>query len=175
MSKSMIVQYVPTAEDRLELRRFLHRRLVQHPLVIMLVAGAVCLTAGGAMMASAGSALWAGVMLFGIVLSAAMYLAWAKAAPTPASVEKEFASRVWLDSPYRIEADDAGVVYQHGPFRARLAWQAFNRPVETEHALMLSERPAPGALVYGLSKRELNRTPGGPAAWRQFFAERIPR
>jgi hypothetical protein len=173
VSERKAVEYVPTPEDRLELRRFLHRRLLRHPLVMMFVAGVLCLTAGGAMMASAGSALWSGVMLFGVMLSAAMWIAYAKIAPTPASVEKEFSSRAWLDSPFRIEADDAGVVYEHGPFRARLSWQAFGRLVETEHALMLTERPSPGAMVYGLSKRELNRTPGGAGAWRDFITARI--
>ena len=75
MSERRVVQYVPTAEDRLELRRFLHRRLLRHPLVLMLFAGALCLAAGGAMMAAAGSALWAGVVLFGVMVAAAMWLA----------------------------------------------------------------------------------------------------
>jgi hypothetical protein len=127
------------------------------------------------MMAAAGSALWAGVILFGVMVAAAMWLAYAKIAPTPASVEKEFAGRAWLDSALRVEADDAGVLYEHGPFRARLGWQALAGVFETDHALLLTEKPAPGAMVYGLSKRELNRTPGGAAAWRHFLSERIAR
>lgn len=169
----MKVEYVPTAEDHLELRRLMHARLMRHPALLMVLTGCVLLTLGGALMAGVGSSLWAGLSIAGFMFAGTLWYSFNRLAPTPAKVEEEFGARAWLNSAFRIEADATGVTYDHGPFHARLAWRAFASVAETKNALMLLETPSPGALVYGLAKRELEKTSGGAAAWRQFLRHSI--
>jgi hypothetical protein len=166
------VEYAPTPADALDVRRVMHRRALRHPPLLMVLAGGAVIAAGGAMMAAIGSAVWLTLVLFGLALPAMLLLAWRKAAPTPDKVEEEFSRRLWLGEPYRIEADEDGLRYEHGPFGARLQWDAFARVVESDHSLVLQELPSAGALVYGLSKRELEKAPGGVSAWRTLLGRR---
>jgi hypothetical protein len=171
--RTLAVEYAPTPADALEVRRFMHGRALRHPPLVMVLAGCAAIAAGGAMMGAIGSNIWLALAFFGLALPAMLLLAWVKIAPTAAKLEQEFERRPWLGAPYRIRADEEGVRYEHGPFRATLKWAAFSSVVESEHALVLLEHPSPGALVYGLSKRELERTPGGATAWRELLVRRI--
>ena len=166
------VQYVPTPGDALEVRRFFHRRGLRYPPLVMVFLGSLSLAAGGAMMGAIGSAVWFVLTFAGVLFFAAVLLAFAKNAPVPEKVGEEFGGRGWLRTPFRVEADADGVRYGHGPFSVRATWDAFSRWVETEQALVLLEKPAAGALVYALPKRELERA-GGVAAWRQFLRSRL--
>ena len=166
---SMRISYQPTLEDVLQLQEALHRRARRHPLLWMVLLGGVAIAAGGAMMASVASAAWWMLALAGAAFAATAWAAARLNAPTRAKVERDYAARAWLREPFTVEVDGDGVRYEHGPYRARAAWPAFTKLLETDHHLILLERRAPGALAYGLAKRELDKTPGGTAAWRQFL------
>jgi len=90
-------------------------------------------------------------------------------APTRVKVEKEYAAHAWLRDPFRVEVDADGLRYEHGPYLARIAWPALSNLLETDHHLILCQRRSPGALAFGLAKRELDRTPGGVDAWRELM------
>ena len=167
------VEYSPTPADGLAVRQCMHRRTLRYPPLVIVLAGCALLVAGGAMMASIGSGLWLALVFFGLLLPALLLLAWRQGTPTLAKVEQDFAIRPWLSEPYRIEVDAEGLRYQHGPFTSRVAWSAFARVIESPEALVLLERPGSGALVYGLSKRELEKTPGGVSAWRDHLSRGI--
>lgn len=167
------VEYSPTPADGLEVRRCMHRRALRYPPLVIVFGGCAALVSGGLTMASIGSGVWLALVFFGLLLPALLLLAWRQAAPTLAKVEQDFAIRPWLSAPYRIEADAEGLRYEHGPFTSRVAWSAFAQAIESPEALVLLERPAAGALVYGLSKRELERTPGGVSAWREHLSRGI--
>jgi hypothetical protein len=169
----MKIEYRPTLDDVFRLKLALHRRAAGHPLRWTILAGGVSIAAGGAMMASIASPVWWALTFAGALFASAAWAAGRINHPTPARVEQEFAARAWLREPFRIQVDDEGIHYEHGPFRSRAAWTVFTGLLETDHHLILLERPAPGALAYGLSKRELDRTPGGAAAWRTRFAARL--
>jgi hypothetical protein len=167
------VEYSPTPADALAVRRCMHRRALRYPPLLIVFGGSVALVAGGFMTASIGSGVWLALVFFGLLLPALLLFAWRQGTPTLANVEQDFAIRPWLSTPYRIEVDAEGVRYEHGPFRSRVAWSAFAEVIESPEALVLLERPAPGALVYGLSKRELEKTPGGVSAWREHLSRAI--
>ena len=170
---SMTVTYQPTLDDVLRLQQALHRRARRHPLLWMVLLGGVALAAGGAMMASVASAAWGMLTLAGAAFAATAWMAARLNAPTRAKVERDYAARAWLREPFTVEVDAEGVRYAHGPYRARAAWPAFTKLLETDHHLILLERRAPGALAYGLAKRELDRTPGGTVAWREFLTKSL--
>lgn len=165
----MTTEYHPTLEDVFHLKQALHRRAARHPLRWTILFGGVAIALGGTMMASTASPVWWLLALAGATFAAAAWAAARVNAPTFANVEQEFAGRAWLREPFRVEVDSAGLRYAHGPFRSRANWSAFAGLAETEHHLILLEHAAPGALAYGLSKRELDKTTGGTAAWRQFL------
>ncbi len=165
----MIVEYRPTLEDVFRLKQALHRGVTRHPLLWTVFAGGCLIFIGGAMMASIGSAGWWLLALPGAAFAATAYAASRVNAPTLAKVEQEYAARAWVREPFRVEADADGLRYEHGPYRARAAWPAFSGVIETDHHLILCPRRSPGALAYGLAKRELERTPGGVAAWKDFL------
>ena len=151
----------------------MHRRALRYPPLVIVFGGCVALVVGGVMMASIGSSVWLTLVLFGLLLPVLLLLAWRQVAPTLAKVEQDFSIRPWLSAPYRIEVDADGVRYEHGPFASRVAWSAFAGILETPDALVLLERQSPGALVYGLSKRELEKTPPGVSAWREHLSRGI--
>ena len=166
---SMTVTYQPTLDDVLYLQQALHRRARRHPLLWMVLLGGVALAAGGAMMASVASAAWWMLSLAGVLFAGTASLAARLNAPNRAKVERDYAARAWLRDAFSIEVDAEGLRYAHGPYRSRAAWPAFATLIETDHHLILLERRAPGALAYGLAKRELDKTPGGTTAWREFL------
>ena len=170
---AMTVSYEPTVDDVLHLQRALHRRARRHPLLWTVLLGGVVMAAGGAMMASVASAAWWMLALAGAAFSATAWLATCLNPPTRARVERDYAARAWLRDAFTVEVDGDGLRYAHGPYRARAGWPAFTKLIETDHHLILLERRAPGALAYGLAKRELDRTPGGTAAWRTFLKTRL--
>jgi hypothetical protein len=169
----MTVEYRPTLEDVFRLKQALHRRVTRHPLLWTVFAGGCLIFIGGAMMASIGSAGWWLLALPGAAFAATAYAATRVNAPTLAKVEQEYAARAWVREPFRVEADADGLRYEHGPYRARAAWPAFSRVIETDHHLILCQRRSPGALAYGLAKRELERTPGGVVGWRRFIDDAV--
>lgn len=172
-STRLSVEYVATPADAMELRRFFHLRGLRYPPLAMVLCGSVLLAAGGALMAGIGSWLWLAVGGFGVLLCALLLLAWHRAVPDPAKVEEEFAARAWLRAPFRLEAGVDGVCYEHGPFAVRARWPAFAAVTETAGALILLEKPAAGAMVYALPKRELDRSGGaGVSVWRSFLRSR---
>ena len=170
--KGLSVEYVPTPADALQVRRYFHRHALRYPPLAMMLFGCVALAVGAALMGVIGSAVWLALSVFGLLLLGMMLLAWRMAAPTPEKVEREYAARQWLRTPFRVAAELDGVDYEHGPFSARLTWAAFAKVAETGDALMLLEKPSAGALVYGLAKRELDRA-GGATSWRHFIDERL--
>lgn len=164
----MTVEYQPTVEDVFRLKQALHHHATRNPLVWTVFLGGCLIVAGGAMMASIGSAAWWLLALPGAAFAATAYAAARVNAPTRGNVEKEYAARVWLRESFRVEVDADGLRYEHGPYRARIAWPAFSKLVETDHHLILCQRRSPGALAFGLAKRELDHTPGGTNGWREF-------
>lgn len=170
----MKIEYTPTAEDVYQLKRAIYRRARRQPAVIVMVAGIVMVSAGGLTMGIAGSPIWLLFALAGLAAAGAVALGMRKLTVSRARVEREYARRSWVRGPYSVELTDAGVTYAHGPFRARTAWPAFKSLVETDHHLVLLEHPGPAALVYGLSKRELERS-ARVAAWREFLRSHVTR
>jgi hypothetical protein len=165
----MTVEYQPTVEDVFRLKQALHRRATRNPLVWTVFLGGCLMFAGGGMMASIGSAAWWLLALPGASFAATAYAATRINAPTRGKVEQEYAARAWLRDSFRVEAGADGLRYEHGPYSARIAWPAFSRLLETDHHLILCQRRSPGALAFGLAKRELDRTPGGVKGWREFI------
>ena len=171
----LAVEYVPTREDILHGRRFLFRRTLLNPLVLTIFSGSVLLCAGGVMMGTIGSTVWLTVAGFGLLPFVSLALAFAKLAPTPAKVEGEIAARAWLRTPARVQLTKEAMVYDHGPLHARVTWSGAARVIETDHALIVMEEPAPGALLYCLPKRELERTAAGVRGWIDHFARAARR
>lgn len=169
----MTLEYQPTIDDVLRLKRALHSRARRHPLFWMIFIGGCTLAIGGAMMASVASPAWWLLTFAGGAFAAAAWVATLFNAPTPVRVEEEYATSAWLREPFRVEIDADGLHYQHGPYRSRAAWSAFTKLIETDHHLILLERRAPGALAYGLPKRELDQPPGGAATWREFLTSKL--
>ena len=162
----MIVEYVPTAEDAAALRRAVVARQWRHPLIVMVFAGAGCIGVGGGMMAAAGSPVWVALPLAALIGAAGLWLGFRKLA------RQNPPTLAFNDSPYRIALATDGLTYTRGPFLARPAWAAFDRLIETPSQLILLERRAPGAMAYGLAKRELERA-GGVGAWRDEIKLRL--
>jgi hypothetical protein len=163
----MKLEYVPTADDLLSLRRALHARRFRHPLMVMVFGGTFCIAAGGTMMAATGSLVWVALPLAALAGAGALWLSVRRLAPARPPVGQE--SNAWLRSRYCVEVDADGLRYERGPFRAHAAWSAFDRLVETPDQLILLERRGPGAMAYGLVQRELDRA-GGGGAWRDCLA-----
>ena len=168
----MKVEYITTADDVFHLKRFLHARVRRHPGVLSLAAGSVLLVVGGTMMAATGPWYWSLIAFGGVALGAVTWSAVRKTCPTRQQVERDYASLAWLRDPYRVEIDDAGVSYAHGPYAARLQWSAFAGLAETDHHLILLEHPSAAAMAYGLSKRELEKA-GGVAAWKDLIRRHV--
>jgi hypothetical protein len=166
----MKLEYLPTADDVFSLRRALHARRFRHPLMVMVFAGAACTATGGAMMAATGSLVWITLPLAAFVGAGALWASCRRLDPARPPDERE--SSPWLRSPYRVEVDADGLRYDRGPFHAVVRWAAFDRLVETPDQLVLLERRGPGAMAYGLAKRELDRA-GGTASWRDFIAGQL--
>ena len=169
----MTLDYRPTPDDVFRLKQALFRRAAGHPLRWTILAGGVAVALGGSMMACTASAVWWLLAAAGAAFAAAAWAAARINRPALAKVEREYAARAWLRDPFRLEARPDGIRYEHGPFRSEAAWSCFAGLLETDHHLILVERPAPGALAYGLSRRELDKTPGGAAAWREFLAAQL--
>jgi hypothetical protein len=169
----MTIEYQPTLEDVFRLKQALHRRASRNPMLWTVFLGGCAVFAGGAMMASIGSAVWWLIALAGAAFTATAWAATRIHMPTRARVEREYAARAWLRDPFRVEVDADGLRYEHGPCCSRAAWPAFTKLVETDHHLILLERRAPGGLAYGLAKRELDKTPGGTAAWREVLGSAL--
>ena len=165
----MTTEYQPTVEDVFRLKQALHRRVTRSPLLWTVFLGGCLIFAGGAMMAAIGSAAWWLLALLGAAFAATAYAATRINAPTRVKVEKEYAARAWLRDSFRVELGADGLRYEHGPYRARVAWPAFSKLLETDHHLILCQQRSPGALAFGLAKRELGRSPGGVAAWRELI------
>ena len=143
-------------------------------LLWVLVLGPVVVAAGATMMSVTGAWLWWGLTLFATGLSALTWAALRKTQVTRGQVERAYAQRAWLQTPFRIELTDEGVLHEHGPYRSRSKWSAFARLQETDSHLILLEKNGPAALAYGLAKRELERC-GGVDAWRRFMKEALSR
>lgn len=171
----MTIEYPPTLDDVFRVKQALHRRAARHPLRWTILLGGVAIAAGGVMMASVASAFWWLPAFAGVAFAATAWLAARINAPTFAKVEQEYAARAWLREPFRVEVDSEGLRHEHGPYRSKAAWAAFTGLLETDYHLILLERPAPGALAYGLSKRALDQSPGGTAAWREFLTSNLRR
>ena len=166
------VEYTPTLDDVLALKRSIQSSVRRHPALLLLTCGPLGLAVGGAMMAAAGHPLWWSLVIFGLAVAGLTLAAWRKTGVTRAQVERDFAALAWLRTTYRIEADEAGLRYEHGPYRARAAWGAFRELLETDHHFVLMEKRAPGALAYGLAKRELEQS-GGVAEWRAHLSTHL--
>ena len=171
----MILDYAATPDDVFRLKRALHRTACRHPLMGTILLGGAAIAAGGAMMACTASAVWWLLCFAGVAFAATAWYAVKVNQPTAAKVEREYAHRAWLREPFRVEIGPDGLRYEHGPFRSQAAWPALAGLVETDHHLILTERRAPGALAYGLAKRELEKTPGGTAAWRDSIRSNLAR
>jgi hypothetical protein len=168
------VEYTPTVEDVFQLKAALARPLRRHPLLWVFIVGPLLVAAGGAVMAATGAWLWWSLTVLGVGVAGATFVALRKTAFTRQQVEREYAQRAWLHTPFRLELSEKGIVYGHGPFRSECAWQAFAGLLETDHHLILLEKNGPAALAYGMAKRELDRC-GGTDAWRRFIKERLSR
>jgi hypothetical protein len=168
----MKVEYTPTVDDVVRIREVLQSRLRRHPAILILTFSALAFAVGAAVMAAHGVAVWWPLAAFGLALAAIPVAAVRKRPVSRARVEQEFAARSWMRMTYRLEADDAGVTYEHGPYRARAAWPAFKELVETDEHLVLMEKRGPASLAYGLAKRELESA-GGVYAWRAHLAAHI--
>jgi hypothetical protein len=172
----LAVDYVPTHEDILHGRRFLFRRTALfHPTVLMFNAGSLLFVAGAVMMGTIGSSLWLTAACFGFLFIIMLASGFWKLAPTRKKVEEEIAARAWLRTPAHVQLTDDAMVYDHGPLHARLTWPAVARVVETNHALLVMEKAAPGAFFYCLPKRELDKTPAGSRGWRDYLTSRLAR
>lgn len=169
----MKVEYVPTLADALDVRRALFARQVRHPLVLVVFAGAACIAVGGTMMAATGSAVWTALPLAALVGATSLWAGFRRLAPRKASSD-DAAPQSFDQLVYCIDVSDEGVRYDRGPFRACAAWSAIDRLVETDDHLILLERRGPGAMAYGLSKRELDRV-GGTASWREMIRVQLKR
>ena len=169
----MTIEYVPTLDDVFRLKQALHRRAVANPLRWSILLGGAGIALGGAMMAVTASHVWWALALGGTAFAAAAWAAGRMNRPTFARVSDEYAARAWLRDPFRVEVDVGGLRYEHGPYRSQVNWSNFTGLLETEHHLILLERRAPGALAYGLAKRELENAPGGAAAWRSFLTSTL--
>ena len=170
---SLTVEYNPTPDDVYHLKLALHRAAFRHPLLRTMLAGGAAMAVGGAMMASVGSSAWWTLSLAGTAFGLTAWLATRITAPTPAKVERDYRGVAWMRESFRVEVDEAALRYEHGPYRSRADWPAFATLLETDHHLIVTEKRGPGALAYGLAKRELDRTPGGTAAWRDFLAHQV--
>ena len=168
----MKVEYTPTVDDVLALKRTLQASVRRHPALIFLAGGPVAVAVGAALMAVAGHPIWWSLTLFGLALSGLTLAASRRNGVTRAQVERDFAALAWLRTTYRVEADETGLRYEHGPYRATANWGAFRELRETDHHFVLMEKRAPGALAYGLAKRELERS-GGVATWRAHLSAHI--
>jgi hypothetical protein len=170
----MKVEYVPTIDDVYALKLALGRPLRRHPLLWVFVLAPVVIAAGATLMAVTGAWLWWGLTLFCLSLSGLTSAALRRTATTRRQVEREYAQRAWLQTPYRVELTEDGLSYEHGPFRSRTAWSNFTGLTETDTHLILLEKNGPAALAYGLAKRELEKS-GGAAAWRERINTQIRR
>jgi hypothetical protein len=168
------VEYTPTLDDVYRLKLALAQPLRRRPLLWAFVLAPVVVAAGATLMAVAGAWLWWGLTLVSLGLSGLTWAALRRITVTRKQVEQEYARRAWLATAFRLEADDDGIVYEHGPFRARTAWSAFARLRETDSHLILMERPGPAALAYGLAKRELDRGEG-VSVWREYLTAQLRR
>lgn len=168
----MRVEYTPTVEDVYRLKRALYRRARRQPLVAVMALGMTLVAVGGAIMATAGSPVWLSVTALGLTGLAVLALAMKKLTVRREQVEKEYAGRSWVRRAFGVEVDENGLTYAHGPFHSRVGWAAFETVVETDHHLILLEKPGPGALAYGLSKRALDAGEGVPA-WRDFLTRHL--
>jgi hypothetical protein len=166
------VQYTPTVEDVFRLKQALAGRLRRHPAILSLAIGSVLLVCGGTAMAATGSASWSVLAFGGVALGAVTWVAVRKAGVTREQVEKDFAALAWMHHPYVAEIDDEGLSYEHGPYRARLRWTRLARCVETDHHLVLMEKPGAAAMAYGLAKRELDKA-DGTEVWKAVIARHI--
>jgi len=170
----MKVEYTPTVDDVVRLREALQSRLRRHPALLALTVAALAFSAGATVMATHGVATWWPLAGLGLALAAIPVAAARKKPVSRARVEHEFAARAWMRMTYRLEVDDAGVTYEHGPYRARSAWPAFRELVETDDHLVLMEKRGPASLAYGLAKRELAAA-GGVNAWRTHLATHVQK
>jgi hypothetical protein len=170
----MKIEYTPTLDDVYQLKSALGQPLRRHPLLWVLVLGPMVVAAGATMMALTGAWLWWGLTLFATGLSGLTWAALRKTQVTPGQVEREYARRAWLQTPFRIELTDEGLLYEHGPYRSKSKWSAFARLQETDSHLILLEKNGPAALAYGLAKRELERGEG-VAVWSEFIRSQLRR
>ena len=168
----MKVQYTPTVDDVVGLRRVLQSRLRRHPALFALAIGGGAFTAGAVVMAANGAPIWWPISILGLALAMIPVAVVRQWKVSRVRVEQEYAARAWMRMTYRVEVDDAGVTYEHGPYRARTAWPAFKELVETDDHLVLMEKRGPASLAYGLAKRELAAA-GGVNAWRTHLATHI--
>jgi uncharacterized protein (DUF58 family) len=168
----MKVQYTPTIDDVVSLRRVLQSRLRRHPALFALGIGGSAFTVGAAIMAANGAPIWWPFAVLGLALAMVPLAVARKWKVSRARVEKEYAARAWMRMTYRVEVDDAGLTYEHGPYRARSAWPQFKELVETDDHLVLMEKRGPASLAYGLAKRELANA-GGVEAWRAHLSTHV--
>jgi len=168
------IEYTPTLDDVYQLKLALGQPLRRHPLLWVLVLGPVIVAVGATMMALTGAWLWWGLTLFATGLSGLTWAALRKTQVTRGQVEREYARRAWLQTPFRIELTDEGVLYEHGPYRSWSKWSAFAKLQESDSHLILLEKKGPAALAYGLAKRELEKHEGC-AVWREFVAANLRR
>ena len=165
----MKVEFVPDVDDIFRLRRSDQRRHQRGPLVALFVGTPLVVAAGAATMALTGPPWWWAAAAVAAALSCMTVVAVRKLSVTREQVEKEVGTRPWMRETFRLEVDEARITYEHGPYRARAAWEAFAGLRETDHHLVLEEKRGPAALMYGLPKRELDRA-GGSAVWRAFLS-----
>jgi hypothetical protein len=170
----MKIEYTPTIDDVYHLKLALGRPLRRHPMLWVFVLGPVVIAAGATTMALTGAWLWWGLALFATGLSGMTWAALRKTRVTRGQVEREYGQRAWLQTPFRIELTDEGLLYEHGPYRSRSKWSAFARLQETDSHLILLEKNGPAALAYGLAKRELERREGVPI-WSEFIRSQLRR
>lgn len=168
----MKVEFVPYVDDIFRLRRSVQRRHQHGPLVALFVGTPLVVAAGAVTMALTGPPLWWTAAAVAAALSCMTLVGVRNLSITREQVEKEFVARPWMREPFRLEADEAGITYEHGPYRARAAWEAFAGLRETDDHLVLEEKRGPAALMYGLPKRELDQA-GGSAVWRTFLSTHI--
>jgi uncharacterized protein (DUF58 family) len=168
------IEYTPTLDDVYDLKLALGRRLGRQPLLWVFVLAPLVIAAGATLMAVTGAWLWWGLALFATGLSGLTWAALRKIRVTRPQVEREYARRAWLRTPFRLEVTAEGVLYEHGPFRSRSAWGAFKGIAETESHLILLEKNGPAALAYGLAKRELERTET-TRVWREYITAHMRR
>jgi uncharacterized protein (DUF58 family) len=168
------IEYTPTLDDVYRVKLALGQPLRRHPLLWVFVLAPVVIAAGATLMAVTGAWLWWGLTLFSLGLSGLTWAALRKIKVTRQQVEREYAGRAWLRTPFRLELTEAGVEYEHGPYRSRSAWSAFKGIAETDSHLILLEKNGPAALAYGISKAEIGRG-DGVSVWREFITAQLRR